>query len=184
MAVYIEPARFPADTAAIHSLFSGYAASLGIDLTFQSFQQELDSLPGTYAESQGGTLLIARAQRAGHPHRKANSGSTPDHASLAAVEDSSAVGCVALRRSSDNWCEMKRLYVVPETRGLHLGEKLVQSILAQAKALGYRGVRLDTLPDMAAAQRLYRRHGFVQIEPYYDTPIKGTIFMGCEFTQS
>lgn len=79
---------------------------------------------------------------------------------------------------------MKRLYVVEDARGLKLGDKLVKAIVAQAKTLSYRGIRLDTLPDMTAAQRLYRRHGFVEIEPYYDTPIEGTIFMGCDFTRS
>jgi ribosomal protein S18 acetylase RimI-like enzyme len=79
---------------------------------------------------------------------------------------------------------MKRLYVVEAARGLKFGDKLVEAIVSQAKALGYRGIRLDTLPDMTAAQCLYRRYGFVHIEPYYDTPIEGTIFMGCDFTRS
>ncbi|KAJ5270082.1 hypothetical protein N7505_005840 [Penicillium chrysogenum] len=158
MKIQIEPAQFPEDADSILSLFSGYATSLGIDLTFQSFQEELDSLPGKYAPSQGGALLIARVDT-GFP---------------------SALGCVALRRSSDGWCEMKRLYVLKEARGERLGEKLVQAILAQARALGYRGMRLDTLPEMTAAQRLYRKYGFVDIVPYYDTPIQRTVFMGCE----
>ena len=180
MAVRIEPAQFPRDLEVIHSLFSGYAASLGIDLTFQSFQDELDSLPGKYAESQGGFLLIARAL-VGHPDHISASHSTKPTLHPTATQIS-AVGCVALRRSRDNWCEMKRLYVAENARGLKLGDKLVEAIVAQAKAFGYRGIRLDTLPEMTAAQRLYRRYGFVQIEPYYDTPIDGTIFMGCDFT--
>jgi Acetyltransferases len=179
MAVYIEPAQFPRDAEAIQALFSGYSASLGIDLTFQSFKDELASLPGKYEESQGGFLLIARALT-GHAGHKSPSQSGP--ISLPTAHISPAVGCVALRRNRDNWCEMKRLYVVEDARGLKLGDKLVDAIVAQAKAFGYRGIRLDTLPNMIAAQRLYRRYGFVQIEPYYDTPIEGTIFMGCEFT--
>jgi len=183
MAVRIEPALFPRDTEAIRSLFSAYAASLGIDLTFQSFQDELDSLPGKYAESQGGFLLIARAVD-DHPDHNSISHSIPTSKStIPHSSPSPAIGCVALRRSPDNWCEMKRLYVVEDARGLKLGDKLVEAIVARAKALGYRGIRLDTLPNMTAAQRLYHRHGFMRIEPYYDTPIDGTIFMACDFTR-
>ncbi|KAJ5091000.1 hypothetical protein N7532_009684 [Penicillium argentinense] len=172
MGVSIEPASFPEDTGTIHSLFSGYAASLGIDLTFQSFQDELESIPGKYAEAQGGALLIARTTE---PRRSDAQGSVW-------LPPSSAIGCVALRRSSDHWCEIKRLYVVPEARGLNLGDRLVEAIVAQAKSLGYRGMRLDTLPEMLAAQRLYRKYGFIETEPYYETPLHDTIFMACDLT--
>ena len=180
MAVCIEPAQFPRDIDATRTLFSGYAASLGIDLAFQSFEDELHALPGKYDESQGGALLIARAHR-DYPQDQTISGiSTPNSPSPHAH----VVGCVALRRSSNNWCEMKRLYVLPDARGLQLGDKLVVAILEKAKSLGYSGIRLDTLPEMRAAQRLYRRYGFVEIDSYYDTPIEATIFMGCAFTHS
>lgn len=175
MAILIETARYPKDADAILFLFRGYAASLGIDLTFQQFQHELDSLPGKYAECEGGALLIAYSERSECQSQSSTPNSSPR------TQQPSALGCVALRRSSDDWCEMKRLYVVGEARGERLGERLVESILAQAKALGYRGIRLDTLPDMTAAQQLYRKYGFVEIPPYYETPIRGTIFMGCEF---
>ncbi|KAJ5109526.1 hypothetical protein N7456_006201 [Penicillium angulare] len=182
MQVSIEPACFPQDIEIIHTLFSGYAASLGIDLTFQSFQAELDNLPGKYEESNGGAILLARAHSDGIelPNIQSLSSTNPV-AESATPQPVSVLGCVALRQSSDNWCEMKRLYVLPEARGLHLGDQLVVAILERARALGYRGIRLDTLPNMTAAQRLYRRYGFVEIEAYYDTPIDNTIFMGCEF---
>ncbi|KAJ5757269.1 uncharacterized protein N7511_007451 [Penicillium nucicola] len=177
MQIQITPARFPDDAAAILVLFSGYAASLNIDLSFQSFQEELDSLPGKYASSQGGALLIARdlSQRSCPVDQSAESSTPPCP---------TALGCVALRRSPDGWCEMKRLYVLEEARGERLGERLVEAILAQARAFGYRGIRLDTLPEMTAAQRLYRKYGFVDIEAYYETPIQRTVFMGCEFRHS
>lgn len=181
MAVLIESAQFPRDSEAVHALFLAYSSSLRIDLTFQSFQDELDSLPGKYSVSQGGVILIARAVNGHFVH---NCAIQSGPASNPTAHISPAVGCVALRRSPDDWCEMKRLYVVEDARGLKLGDKLVKAIVAQAKTLSYRGIRLDTLPDMTAAQRLYRRHGFVEIEPYYDTPIEGTIFMGCDFTRS
>lgn len=184
MTVSIEPARFPDDAHAIHDLFSGYAASLGIDLTFQSFQDELDSLPGKYSGSQGGAILLARAHL-GEPHRIPNPQAPASPDSIQATPRAlQAVGCVALRRSSDSWCEMKRLYVLPDARGLRLGDQLVKAIVVQAKILGYRGIRLDTLPEMSAAQRLYREHGFMEIASYYDTPIQGTIFMGRDLTSS
>ncbi|KAB8254132.1 acyl-CoA N-acyltransferase [Aspergillus pseudonomiae] len=159
MEILIEPATFPRDENAIQSLFSRYAASLSIDLKFQKFQKELDSLPGKYAEPQGGVLLLARP-----------------------IGDRSltALGCVALRRDLDGWCEMKRLYVAEEARGTKLGSRLVEAIMSKAKELGYRGIRLDSLPEMRAAQNLYRKYGFTEIPPYYNTPIVGTVFMGRE----
>ncbi|KAJ5557956.1 hypothetical protein N7535_009449 [Penicillium sp. DV-2018c] len=180
MEIQIGPAQFPEDTVSIASLFSGYATSLGIDLTFQSFQEELDSLPGKYAPSQGGYLLIARAVSVPQLH---TSGHSIDSTISPAPQLPPVLGCVALRRSSDGWCEMKRLYVLKEARGLRLGERLVQAIIAQARDLGYQGMRLDTLPEMTAAQRLYRKFRFVDIAPYYETPIQRTVFMGCDFTR-
>lgn len=159
MEIHIEAAQFPEDRDTVHGLFTQYARSLGIDLTFQQFQAELDSLPGKYAATQGGALLIARTDD-----------TTP-----------AAIGCVALRRSTDTWCEMKRLYVVDEARGMRLGERLVEAIVGRARELGYRGARLDTLASMVAAQRLYRKYGFREIEAYYETPVEGTVFLGCEF---
>jgi len=179
MAIHIAPAQFPEDAESILSLFSGYATSLGIDLTFQSFQEELDSLPGKYAPSQGGALLVAKrdgVDQDPNTQRDSTDSSIAPQAPL-------ALGCVALRRNSDGWCEMKRLYVLKEARGERLGDQLVEAILAQARKLGYRGIRLDTLPEMTAAQRLYRKHGFVDIAPYYNTPIRSTVFMGCVFSQ-
>lgn len=181
MAVCIEPAQYPDDAEVVHKLFSGYATSLGIDLAFQSFQEELNSLPGKYSESHGGALLLARARLGQSNSNVIIDTPTTPKSTHATLQELSNVGCVALRRSTDNWCEMKRLYVVPGARGLRLGDRLVQAILARAKALGYHGVRLDTLPEMTAALSLYRRYGFVEIDAYYNTPVQGTIFMGCTF---
>ena len=174
MAIHIVQAQYPQDAESVRSLFCGYSTSLGIDLTFQSFQEELSSLPGRYAASQGGALLIATVE-----------GPTQRDSTLSAPplpRASQVLGCVALRRSSGGWCEMKRLYVREEARGERLGDRLVEAILEQAKALGYSGIRLDTLPEMSAAQALYRKHGFVETSPYYDTPIPHTVFMNCAFS--
>ena len=113
----------------------------------------MEAMPGNYAPP-GGELLLAWY-----------SNGTP-------------VGCVGLRPIDPlGCCEMKRLYVSPEGRGFGLGERLVGAILKEAERIGYREMRLDTLPSMAGAIALYRKSGFEPIEPYYDTPVIGTIFM-------
>ena len=149
----IRPVRNAEDLSATVGLFRAYAASLGIDLTYQDFEAELAGMPGKYAPPQG-ELLLARG-----------AGDAP-------------IGCVALRAvAPDGCCEMKRLYVSPEARGSGLGRVLVEAVIEAAKGNGYRELRLDTLPDMIEAQALYERLGFARIAPYYDTPIVGTVFM-------
>ncbi|HWT10978.1 MAG TPA: GNAT family N-acetyltransferase [Roseomonas sp.] len=145
-------AAAPDDVAAIAGLFRAYAASLPVDLGYQDFEAELAALPGKYAPPAG-ALLIAR-DAAGAP-----------------------LGCVALRPMADGCCEMKRLYVAPAGRGLGLGRALAEAICAEARCLGYREIRLDTLPTMTEAQALYARLGFVPTAPYYDTPVAGTRFL-------
>lgn len=150
----ILPVEAPADLAAVTRLFQAYAASLSIDLGYQDFEGELAALPGKYAPPCG-ALFLAR-----------DAGGAP-------------VGCVALRPLSAGCCEIKRLYVAPEGRGHGLGGALVETVLTAARRIGYREARLDTLPDMTAAIALYRKAGFAPIPPYYDTPVAGTIFLGC-----
>ncbi len=149
----ITPARSAADIEAAARLFEAYAASLGVDLAFQGFAAELATLPGCYAPPAG-ELLLARDMR-GAP-----------------------LGCVGLRPlAEDGCCEMKRLYVSPRARGLGLGRALVEAIIGEAVRIGYREMRLDTLPSMTEAITLYRKAGFRPVEPYYDTPLAGTIFL-------
>jgi ribosomal protein S18 acetylase RimI-like enzyme len=148
-----EPIHTPADFADVVRLFHAYAASLPVDLSYQDFAGEVAALPGSYAPPRG-RILIARDARG------------------------TAVGCVALRPiAPDGTCEMKRLYVAPEARGQGLGARLVEAIVGEAEAIGYREMRLDTLPTMTGAIALYRRMGFAPMAPYYDTPIVGTLFM-------
>jgi ribosomal protein S18 acetylase RimI-like enzyme len=149
----IAPVRTPDDLAAAARLFRAYAASLEIDLAFQNFEAEVAGMPGQYAPP-GGALL------------------------LACGSDGAPVGCVALRPiEPDGCCEMKRLYVAPEGRGSGLGQELVDAVLREAERIGYREIRLDTLPSLATAIALYRKSGFETIAPYYDPPIPGMIFM-------
>ncbi len=140
------------DLEAIVRLFRAYAESLEIDLEYQGFAAEMAGLPGAYAPPAG-ILLLAR-DGLGHP-----------------------IGCVAMRRLTETICELKRLYVAPNGRGLGLGRALAEAALDAARAAGYAEARLDTLPSMAAALALYRRLGFEAMDAYYETPIAGTVFM-------
>jgi GNAT superfamily N-acetyltransferase len=147
----IEPAVSAEDVTAIAALFREYAESLHVDLSFQRFDDELASLPGDYAEPRG-ALLLARV-------------------------DDSAAGCVALRPLEDDVSEMKRLYVRPQFRGLQIGDALARAVIEAARTKGYRRLRLDTLPAMTRARKLYATLGFVEIPAYRYNPVVGTSFM-------
>lgn len=136
---------------AARALFEEYAAWLGVDLCFQGFAAELASLPGLYAPPRG-RLFLAWA-------------------------DSEAAGCVALRPLGDSVCEMKQLFVRPAFRAEGVGRMLVETVIAEARTIGYASMRLDTLPVMGAATALYESLGFTRIPAYYATPLQDTIFM-------
>jgi ribosomal protein S18 acetylase RimI-like enzyme len=101
----------------------------------------------------------------------------PTGALLIAERAGQVVGVVALRALDQGIAEMKRLYVAPEARGLDLGRRLAEAICAEAKRLGYRAIRLDTLPSMGAAIALYRSMGFRDIAPYTHNPVEGALFL-------
>jgi ribosomal protein S18 acetylase RimI-like enzyme len=151
---HIAPVRSDDDLRAAAALFDRYAAALEVDLAYQGFAEELAGLPGQYAPPAG-ALLLARGQ-AGE-----------------------AIGCVGLRPMAEpGCCEMKRLYVAPSGRGLGLGRALAEAVIGEAVRLGYREMRLDTLPTMSSAIALYETLGFARIAAYYDTAPDGTIFLG------
>lgn len=152
--IVIRAAEFPKDTDLVRTLFGEYAEGLGFDLAFQGFREELTGLPGKYASPAGRVLL--------------------------AWLDGQAEGCVAIRPIDAGVCEMKRLYVRPAARGHRLGQRLVESICAQARASGYRRICLDTLPQMSAAAAIYRRFGFEPIEAYVFNPIPGARFLALD----
>lgn len=148
----------PEDTPALEAtraLFLEYANALGVDLCFQNFADELASLPGDYASPRGGLLV--------------------------ATVDGAFAGCCALRpldtTDYPNACEMKRLYVRPQYRGLGLGRRLAESIMDMARVGGYDCILLDTLDDMEAARALYQELSFEEIPPYYYSPIAGAHYL-------
>jgi putative acetyltransferase len=149
------PVRSAQELSAVRELFQDYQADLGIDLCFQGFDQELRSLPGDYAEPDGGLFV--------------------------ALIDGQAAGCCAFRplASSDhlNACEMKRLFVRPGFRGHGLGRQLVDAVVFGAQQAGYTTMLLDTLSDMEAARALYQEIGFVETEPYYHNPLAGAHYL-------
>ncbi len=149
--IRIEAARAESDFAIARSLFEEYAARLGVDLCFQGFSAELTALDTMYAPPTG-CLLLARLGDA-------------------------VAGCVGVRKLSGELCEMKRLYVRDEYRGLGIGRKLAVQLLARARELGYRSMVLDTLEGMSEARGLYASLGFRECEPYYVNPLAGVVYM-------
>ena len=143
--------KIPDEVPAAHDLLREYADSLGIDLCFQDFHRELAGLPADYAPPRGALLL--------------------------ATHDGAIAGCVALRPLEGDVCEMKRLFLRPAFRGLGLGRALACAILDEARRIGYRRIRLDTLPSMTEAIALYRALGFREIAPYRSNPVPGALFM-------
>ena len=147
----IRSASTDADFVQARALFEEYAAGLAIDLCFQGFSQELDTLSRMYGPPRG-VLLLADIE--GVP-----------------------AGCAAVRRLDEVTCELKRVYVRPEFRGTGMGRRLTETAMRAASALGYKSIRLDTLPEMATAQRIYEHLGFRDIPAYYGKPMAGQRFM-------
>ena len=135
------------DFAAVRELILEYAHGLDVDLSFQHLDEELSSLETFYE-----VAFLAR-------------------------EPEGLAGCIALRRIDDVCCEMKRLYVRPQFRGRGIAHALVRTLIEEARSLSYARMRLDTLPSMKAAMRLYEELGFREIEAYRFNPIAGSRFM-------
>ena len=148
-------AESPRQIALARELFLEYGKSLGFNLCFQSFDEELAGLPGEYAPPDGRLLL--------------------------AEYDGALAGCVALHMLEPHVCEMKRLYLRPQFRGKGVGLALAKTIIWEARGIGYRRMRLDTVePVMQAAVAMYRRLGFTEIAAYRPNPIPGAMYMELE----
>ncbi|HOY01505.1 carbonate dehydratase [Zoogloea sp.] len=138
----------------VRQFFRNYAGWLGVDLGYQNFAEEMASLPGAYSPPTGRLFF---AELDGRP-----------------------AGCIGIRAATEGVCEMKRLYVEPESRGSGVGRELALAAIKAAKSLGYRKVMLDTLPAMRIAVKLYRELGFKEAPAYYPTPIEGTMFLALD----
>ncbi len=162
----IRSATGPDDVALARALFVEYAKWLDVDLCFQSFDEELATLPGAYAPPSGRLLLAGAAGQ--------------------------AFGCIALRPLRESDCpasapedlssldaagEVKRLYVQPAARGGGWGRRLADALIVEARTIGYRELKLDTLDWMADARRLYAKLGFRECGPYYANPLPGAVYM-------
>ncbi len=133
-------------------LVQEYAAWLDIDLCFQGFDNEMAQFASIYGPPKGRLLL--------------------------AMDGDDAAGCVGLRPMAvAGEGEIKRLFVRPSYRGTGLGNALFAEVIDAARDLGYRRLRLDTLPRrMAAADAMYQRFGWNQTPAYYDNPVPGVVF--------
>ena len=134
----------------VRNLIIEYTQMLNRDLSFQNIDDELKDPSKKYTPPQG-ELLVA-------------------------IEKEQVIGMIAYHRHSAIRCEMKRLYVKPQYRGMKLGEQLIQKIMELAKQSGYTEMVLDTLLPLKAAIYLYQKMGFQQCEPYYNNPMNDVIY--------
>jgi GNAT superfamily N-acetyltransferase len=140
----------PAQWRVARGLVEEYAEQLGIDLTFQDFEREINAMPHEYGP--------------------------PDGCFVLAQVDGACVGCGGVRRFDARTCEMKRLYVTAAARGGRVGRAIAEALVAFARARGYEAMLLDTLPTMTAAHALYASLGFVRTDAYRFNPVAGTTF--------
>jgi GNAT superfamily N-acetyltransferase len=112
----------------------------------KAFEEELTSLPGKYSPPEGRLLL--------------------------ALYDGQPAGCVALRKIDVQTCEMKRMFVYTQYHGKGVGRVLAETLINEAKAIGYLSMKLDTSIRQVEARSLYQRMGFMKTEPYYELPKK------------
>jgi carbonic anhydrase len=138
----------------VRQFFRNYAAWLGVDLSYQNFDEEMATLPGRYAVPEG-CLFYAQINGKG-------------------------AGCVGIRPLAEGVCELKRLYVDPALRGHGVGRDLALAAIRTARHIGYRKILLDTLPAMRIAVKLYRELGFTEAPAYYQTPVEGTQFLALD----
>ena len=153
----ISDAQTPTEFVEARQLIEEYAASIGLNLSFQDYASELESIREIYSPPDG-CILLAR-------------------------QNGKAVGCVALRLFTEGTCEMKRLYVKPRARGSGLGRKLATHVIQRARSIGYNRMLLDTLDSMDRARSLYRSLGFLEISPYYENPLGDTTYMALDLVK-
>jgi putative acetyltransferase len=134
----------------VRNIFIEYAEFLQVDLCFQDFEKELQTLHQVYAQPKGCIIL--------------------------AKEEGKVVGCIALKPIGDGVCEMKRLYVRPIARSKSLGSVLVEELIDFAKKAEYKTMKLDTLTTLTHAVKLYRSMGFIETKPYVYNPLNEVLY--------
>ena len=147
--ITLREARSAKDYEDATKLFKAYARELDIDLEFQDFDNELKNIRSQYSRPQGVIILVLKNEK-------------------------EAVGCVAVRKFKGDICELKRMYLGKAARGLGAGKALLKKVVAAGRELGYSKMRLDTLPSMQKAIRLYESEGFYNIASYRFNPVSGT----------
>jgi len=161
----IIPAETPEQIVTVRELMMEYATWLEFKLCFQGFEEELRALPGKYAAPEGRLFLAMWANESGNSQ----------------IDAGQVSGIGALRPLTDagpDICEMKRLYVRAAFRGHSIGRAMAEKLIADARAIGYSKMLLDTVPGkMDSAIRLYRELGFKEVCPYYSSPVEHTLFM-------
>ena len=134
----------------VREIFIEYADFLQVDLCFQDFEQELQTLHKVYLPPLGCIIL--------------------------AKQDNQVMGCIALKPIAEGVCEMKRLYVRPAARGNAIGKQLVEELIDFAKKAGYKSMKLDTISSLKDAIKLYRSKGFVETEAYVYNPLSEVLY--------
>ena len=134
----------------VREIFIEYADFLKVDLCFQDFEKELQTLHEVYALPKGCIIL--------------------------AKEEKQVLGCIALKPIGEEICEMKRLYVRPEARGQSLGKQLVEELIDFAKKAEYKTMKLDTITSLKEAIKLYQSKGFIKTEPYVYNPLSDVLY--------
>lgn len=134
--ITVQPAQ-PEQMETVREMFRKYAEAFDYQCCFETLEEELKALPGEYTKSAGGLLLVAQYEN-------------------------KIAGCVALRKITDDVCEMKRLWVRPDYRGKQIGVALVQKVIPRAKKLGYLKITLETIPLMEKAIAMYDKFGFIK----------------------
>ena len=148
-------AKTGSDFSEAKVLFLEYAKELNVDLCFQDFNKELQEISSIY-NSPSGILLLLK-------------------------NENSFIGCIGLRKTSDEISEMKRMYIKKEFRGKGLSRNLISKLFSFARKMNYKSVRLDTLPQMKEAISLYQSLGFKETTPYRFNPVEGTKYMELKF---
>lgn len=155
--IEIKLATQPRHFSEARELILDYVAWLGMDLSFQNFDKEMNALAAMYNERDGGLYI--------------------------AYLDDKAVGVAGLRRFNDTESEVKRMFVNPASRGFGIGKLLLEKCIETARGLDYRTVKLDTADFMKAAIKLYTDHGFVEIPPYRFNPHEQARYFELDLTR-